>query len=459
LFLCPGPAAAQQTEKVVQPLQTQEKPDLKPLPEKKPAQSAPAAQKPAQAVIPGVVTKQPQPASTPPVTLPSKATLQKLPLPFPAATPAVKTPTASQPTAGTPGMTTVPGTQKPTGSTTPAVTIPTASQPTATTPGMTTVPGTQKPAGSTTPAVTIPTASQPAATTPGMTTVPGTQKPAGTATPAKGTTQPAPCPAVQPVVQRVAQLKAKLGPYLRSTYDFINLSGQMKQAGHQAQQAAFKPYPGTATLPQGGTGVTPATPRQTTGVTAVTPRQTGMAELQNMQRIRGEAQRVHGNGLGEAGEIRGVLSGLNGEIRKLASCSSLTAQERQSLRVSADSLNTETATMKAYGNALQAQSNDYASQLSAQQVLDPQYCGGCNLSVCQSCCAEKNRVTGAPGSALRAQQESNLSQCRTRCAMQAAICDAASDMNRRNKDFLNMGSDIRKSVTESQTTILGKIKG
>jgi len=427
LFLCPGPAAAQQTEKVVQPLQTQEKPDLKPLPEKKPAQSAPAAQKPAQAVIPGVVTKQPQPASTPPVTLPSKATLQKLPLPFPAATPAVKTPTASQPTAGTPGMTTVPGTQKPTGSTTPAV--------------------------------TIPTASQPAATTPGMTTVPGTQKPAGTATPAKGTTQPAPCPAVQPVVQRVAQLKAKLGPYLRSTYDFINLSGQMKQAGHQAQQAAFKPYPGTATLPQGGTGVTPATPRQTTGVTAVTPRQTGMAELQNLQRIHGEAQRVHGNGLREAGEIRGVLSGLNGEIRKLASCSSLTAQERQSLRASADSLNTETATMKAYGNALQAQSNDYANQLSAQQVLDPQYCGGCNLSVCQSCCAEKNRVTGAPGSALRAQQESNLSQCRTRCAVQAAICDAASDMNRRNKDFLNMGSDIRKSVTESQTTILGKIRG
>jgi len=427
LFLCPGPAAAQQTEKVVQPLQTQDKPDLKPLPEKKPAQSAPAAQKPAQAVIPGVVTKQPQPASTPPVTLPSKATLQKLPLPFPAATPAVKTPSTSQPTAGTPGMTTMPGTQKP--------------------------------AGSTTPAVTIPTASQPAATTPGMTTVPGTQKPAGTATPAKGTTQPAPCPAVQPVVQRVAQLKAKLGPYLRSTYDFINLSGQMKQAGHQAQQAAFKPYPGTATLPQGGTGVTPATPRQTTGVTAVTPRQTGMAELQNLQRIHGEAQRVHGNGLREAGEIRGVLSGLNGEIRKLASCSSLTAQERQSLRASADSLNTETATMKAYGNALQAQSNDYANQLSAQQVLDPQYCGGCNLSVCQSCCAEKNRVTGAPGSALRAQQESNLSQCRTRCAVQAAICDAASDMNRRNKDFLNMGSDIRKSVTESQTTILGKIRG
>ena len=28
LFLCPGPAAAQQTEKVVQPLQTQDKPDL-----------------------------------------------------------------------------------------------------------------------------------------------------------------------------------------------------------------------------------------------------------------------------------------------------------------------------------------------------------------------------------------------------------------------------------------------
>ncbi|NPV03455.1 MAG: hypothetical protein HPY67_01815 [Syntrophaceae bacterium] len=395
LFLCPGPAASQQTEKVVQPLQTQEKLDLKPLPEKKPAQTAPAAQKPTQAVIPGVVTKQPQPASTPPVTLPSKGTLQKLPLPFPAATPAVKTPTASQP----------------------------------------------------------------AATTPGMTTVPGTQKPAGTATPAKGATQPAPCPAVQPVVQRVAQLKAKLGPYLRSTYDFINLGRQMKQAGHQAQQAAFKPYPGTAALPQGGTGVTPATPRQTSGVTAVTPRQTGMTELQNMQRIRGEAQRVHGNGLREAGEIRGVLSALNGEIRKLASCSSLTAQERQSLRVSADSLNTETATMKAYGNALQAQSNDYASQLSAQQVLDPQYCGGCNLSVCQSCCAEKNRVTGAPGSALRAQQESNLSQCRTRCEVQAAICDAASDMNRRNTDFLNMGSDIRKSVTESQTTILGKIRG
>jgi len=423
-FLCPGPAAAQQTEKVVQPLQTQDKPEIKPLPDKKPAQTAPAAQKPAQAVIPGVVTKQPQPSSAPSVTLPSKGTLQKIPLPFPAATPAVKPPTTSQPTAGTPGMTTVPGTQKPTGSTTPAVTIPTATQPT---------------------------------TTPGVTTVPGTQKPAGTATPAKGTTQAAQCAAVQSVVQRVAQLKAKVGPYLRSTYDFINLGRQMKQAGTQARQAALKPYPVASTLPQGATGVTPATPRQATGVTAVTPRQSGMTEMQNMQRIRGEAQRVHGNSLREAGEIRGVLSGLNGEIRKLASCSSLTAQERQSLRASADSLNTEIATMKSYASALQAQSNDYASQLSAQQVADPRFCGGCNPSVCQSCCVEKNRVTGAPGSALRAQQERNLSQCRADCQTQAAICDGFSDFDQRTRNILNMLTEILKYHTESQSSIFRNI--
>ena len=391
-FLCPGPAAAQQTEKVVQPLQTQEKPDLKPLPEKKPAQSAPAVQKPAQAVIPGVVTKQPMPSSTPSVTLPSKGTLEKIPLPFPVGTPTARTPTT-----------------------------------------------------------------QPTATTPGVTTVPGTQKPAGTATPAKGATQAAQCAAVQSVVQRVAQLKAKVGPYLRSTYDFINLGRQMKQAGTQARQAALKPYPGASTLPQGATGVTPATPRQATGVTAVTPRQSGMTEMQNMQRIRGEAQRVHGNSLREAGEIRGVLSGLNGEIRKLASCSSLTAQERQSLRASADSLNTEIATMKSYASALQAQSNDYASQLSAQQVADPRFCGGCNPSVCQSCCAEKNRVTGAPGSALRAQQERNLSQCLADCQTQAAICDGFSDFDQRTRNILNMLTEILKSHTESQSSIFRNI--
>lgn len=392
-FLCPGPAAAQLPEKTLQPLQTQDKPELKPLPEKKPAQSAPAAQKPAQAVIPGVVTKQPQPSSTPSVTLPSKGTLEKIPLPFPVGTPAVKTPTATPPTA----------------------------------------------------------------TTPGVTTVPGTQKPAGTATPAKGATQAAQCAAVQSVVQRVAQLKAKVGPYLRSTYDFINLGRQMKQAGTQARQAALKPYPGASTLPQGGTGVTPATPRQATGVTAVTPRQSGMTEMQNMQRIRGEAQRVHGNSLREAGEIRGALSGLNGEIRKLASCSSLTAQERQSLRASADSLNTEIGTLKSYGSALQAQSNDYASQLSAQQVADPRLCGGCNPSACQSCCAERNRVTGAPGSALRAQQERNLARCREDCQIQAAICDGFSDFDQRTRNILNMLTEILKSHTESQSSIFRNI--
>ncbi|HQL89131.1 MAG TPA: hypothetical protein PLQ15_00890 [Syntrophales bacterium] len=390
--LCFGPAAAQQPEKTLQPLQTQEKPELKPLPEKKPAQTAPAVQKPAAAVIPGAVTKPTQPAASPPVTLPSKGTLEKIPLPFPVGTPSVKTP-AGQPAAGTPGVTTVPGTQKTT-----------------------------------------------------------------------GMTQATKCQPVQGVVQGVVQLKAKLGPYLRSTYDFINLGRQMKQAGLQARQAAWKTYPGSSTG-QVGTGVTPATPgqmagvtpvtpRQTTGVTAVTPRQSGEAELQNMQRIRGEAQRVHGNSLREAGEIRGVLSGLNGEIRKLGSCSSLSAQERQSLRASADSLNTDIATLKSYESALQAQSNEYASQLSAQQLPDPRSCGGCNRSACQSCCTEKCRVTGAPGSALRAQQEHCLAQCRAECQIQAAICSEASNQDRRSRDFWSTASDIRKSVTESQTSII-----
>ena len=382
--LCCGPAAAQQPEKTLQPLQTQQKPELKPLPEKKPAQTAPAVQKPAAAVIPGAVTKPTQPASSPPVTLPSKGTLEKIPLPFPVGTPSVKTP-AGQPAGGTTGVTTVPGTQKTT-----------------------------------------------------------------------GMTQATKCQPVQGVVQGVVQLKGKLGPYLRSTYNFINLGRQMKQAGLQARQAAWKPYPGTSTG-QVGTGVTPVTPRQTTGVTAVTPRQSGEAELQNMQRIRGEAQRAYGNSLREAGEIRGVLSGLNGEIRKLASCSSLTAQERQSLRASADSLNTEIATMKSYASALQAQSNDYASQLSAQQVADPRFCGGCNPSVCQSCCVEKNRVTGAPGSALRAQQERNLSQCRADCQTQAAICDGFSDFDQRTRNILNMLTEILKSHTESQSSIFRNI--
>ncbi|NPV03453.1 MAG: hypothetical protein HPY67_01805 [Syntrophaceae bacterium] len=386
LLLVSWSAAAQQTEKGIQPLQTQEKPDLKPLPEKKPAQTAPAAQKPAQAVIPGVVTKQPQPASTPPVTLPSKDTLQKIPLPFPA--PAVKTPTATQPT------------------------------------------------------------------TPGVTTVPGTQKPAGTVTPAKGATQAAPCPAVQPVVQRVAQLKAKLGPYLRSTYDFINLGGQMKQAGHQARQAAWKPYPGTATLPQGGTGVTP---RQTSGVAAPTPRQTGMTELQNMQRIRGEAQRVHGNGLREAGEIRGVLSALDGEIRKLASCSSLTAQERQSLRASADSLNSEITTLKSYVAALQAQADDYASQVIAQRVADLQHCRTCDLPACRNCCAEKNRITGQAGTLERALQEKELATCRDLCEVYSMSCDAASDMGSKTRDAWARAMEILKSVGEKQTEIVRRV--
>ena len=383
--LCCGPAAAQQPEKTLQPLQTQQKPELKPLPEKKPAQTAPAVQKPAAAVIPGAVTKPTQPASSPPVTLPSKGTLEKIPLPFPVGTPSVKTP-AGQPAGGTTGVTTVPGTQKTT-----------------------------------------------------------------------GMTQATKCQPVQGVVQGVVQLKGKLGPYLRSTYNFINLGRQMKQAGLQARQAAWKPYPGTSTG-QVGTGVTPVTPRQTTGVTAVTPRQSGEAELQNMQRIRGEAQRVYGNSMREAGEIRGVLSGLNGEIRKLGSCSSLSAQERQSLRASAESLNTDIATLKSYESALQAQSNEYASQLSAQQLPDPRSCGGCNRSACQSCCTEKCRFTGATGPALSAQQERCLAQCRAECQIQAGICSEASGQDRRTRDFWSTASDIRKSVTESQTSIIRTTK-
>lgn len=275
----------------------------------------------------------------------------------------------------------------------------------------------------------------------------GQQKPSASVSSTKATSEE--LAAINRLCQSLGRIKSKLNLVNQSTGEFIKFGREMKQVTlktkQEIKQASLTPLPEKRVISkktsEGDSG-------KTAGLIPAEKTKGEFSGVQQMQKINGDAKRVKGNIVQQVSGIRQELKIIEADIRRLSGSSLTPAQDRRCISNAVKELEHEMASSEELNNILKAQRDEYNSQVTAQMPDDPRLCGGCNLTQCKDCCAQKNKIQALEGSPARATQEKNLALCLKDCEFHAQVCSSFSDFGSKASDLFGMMSDILKDIND-----------
>ena len=259
--------------------------------------------------------------------------------------------------------------------------------------------------------------------------------------------------------QELTKAASRLQGVNRIAQDFVESGRRMIEASSKAEKeiaetvatpGPVKPAP-TAGSSQTATGQI-AGPRQ--GGTSLET----IAGVREIRRIEGEAGRQMSAIVNEIKAIRRDLVAIKGSFGRISPGSAVPDRDKQCLSKAAQELRREADALQDLSGLLKARQAEYNSRLEALRPDNSGLCKSCDLAQCQDCCAKKYPVTAPEGSPARAAQERARSECLKRCGYYAEICREMTRGKERDGELFGVMGEVRKEVTETQTSILKNIK-